>query len=96
MNHGLTLEEIGSKFNLTRERVRQIKEKAIILNNVGEENLKQVLSSPILKNYESSTLLNTAYLIREAAKRTGDKQVIHPDAWPKNFVYNKTERKKQI
>ena len=28
MNHGLTLEEIGSKFNLTRERVRQIKEKA--------------------------------------------------------------------
>jgi RNA polymerase primary sigma factor len=29
MNHGLTLEEIGAKFNLTRERVRQIKEKAI-------------------------------------------------------------------
>jgi RNA polymerase primary sigma factor len=29
MKHGLTLEEIGSKFDLTRERVRQIKEKAI-------------------------------------------------------------------
>jgi RNA polymerase primary sigma factor len=27
--HPLTLEEIGDKFNLTRERVRQIKEKAI-------------------------------------------------------------------
>ena len=27
--HGLTLEEIGTKFDLTRERVRQIKEKAI-------------------------------------------------------------------
>lgn len=27
--HGLTLEEIGAKFDLTRERVRQIKEKAI-------------------------------------------------------------------
>ena len=27
--HSLTLEEIGDKFNLTRERVRQIKEKAI-------------------------------------------------------------------
>ena len=27
--HGLTMEEIGSKFDLTRERVRQIKEKAI-------------------------------------------------------------------
>ncbi len=29
VNHGLTLEEIGAKFELTRERVRQIKEKAI-------------------------------------------------------------------
>src|ERR1700752_1471564 len=29
MNHGLTLEEIGAKFDLTRERVRQIKEKAV-------------------------------------------------------------------
>ena len=29
INHGLTLEEIGAKFDLTRERVRQIKEKAI-------------------------------------------------------------------
>ncbi|MCK5076259.1 MAG: sigma-70 family RNA polymerase sigma factor, partial [Calditrichia bacterium] len=27
--HPLTLEEIGERFNLTRERVRQIKEKAI-------------------------------------------------------------------
>ena len=29
VTHGLTLEEIGAKFDLTRERVRQIKEKAI-------------------------------------------------------------------
>lgn len=29
LTHGLTLEEIGAKFDLTRERVRQIKEKAI-------------------------------------------------------------------
>ena len=29
MNHGLTLEEVGAKFDLTRERVRQIKEKAL-------------------------------------------------------------------
>lgn len=29
MNHGLTLDEIAMKFDLTRERVRQIKEKAI-------------------------------------------------------------------
>lgn len=28
--HSLTLEEIGEKFNLTRERVRQIKEKALL------------------------------------------------------------------
>lgn len=29
LNHGLTLEEIGDRFELTRERVRQIKERAI-------------------------------------------------------------------
>jgi len=28
-DHSMTLEEIGERFNLTRERVRQIKEKAI-------------------------------------------------------------------
>ncbi len=28
-DHSLTLEEIGQQFHLTRERVRQIKEKAI-------------------------------------------------------------------
>ncbi len=44
MNHGLTLEEIGAKFDLTRERVRQIKEKAI-------RRLKQNYRSKLLKNY---------------------------------------------
>jgi RNA polymerase primary sigma factor len=44
MNHGLTLEEIGIKFNLTRERVRQIKERAI-------RRLKQSARSKLLKNY---------------------------------------------
>ena len=44
MNHGLTLEEIGAKFNLTRERVRQIKEKAI-------RRLKHTSRSKILKTY---------------------------------------------
>jgi RNA polymerase primary sigma factor len=44
MNHGLTLEEIGIKFNLTRERVRQIKERAI-------RRLKQSSRSKLLKNY---------------------------------------------
>ena len=29
MDHSATLEEIGEKFNLTRERIRQIKEKAL-------------------------------------------------------------------
>ena len=29
ISHGLTLDEIGAKFDLTRERVRQIKEKAL-------------------------------------------------------------------
>ena len=40
----LTLEEIGEKFNLTRERVRQIKEKAI-------RRLKNTSRSKILKSY---------------------------------------------
>ncbi len=40
-----TLEEIGEKFNLTRERVRQIKEKAIrnLRHNVKSKNLKAYL-----------------------------------------------------
>ena len=44
MNHGLTLEEIGAKFDLTRERVRQIKEKAI-------RRLKHTARSKLLKAY---------------------------------------------
>ncbi|MDP4291258.1 MAG: RNA polymerase sigma factor RpoD/SigA [Bacteroidota bacterium] len=44
MPHGLTLEEIGSKFDLTRERVRQIKEKAI-------RRLKHTSRSKLLKAY---------------------------------------------
>jgi RNA polymerase primary sigma factor len=43
-NHPLTLEEIGEKFDLTRERVRQIKEKAI-------RRLKHTSRSKILKSY---------------------------------------------
>ncbi|GMT46273.1 MAG: RNA polymerase sigma factor RpoD [bacterium] len=42
--HPMTLEEIGEKFDLTRERVRQIKEKAI-------RRLKQTSRSRILKSY---------------------------------------------
>ncbi len=44
MNHGLTLEEIGDKFDLTRERVRHIKEKAI-------RRLRQNSRSRLLKMY---------------------------------------------
>jgi len=44
MNHGLTLEEIGAKFDLTRERVRQIKEKAI-------RRLRHNSKSKLLKAY---------------------------------------------
>lgn len=40
----MTLEEIGARFNLTRERVRQIKEKAI-------KKLRHVASSKVLKPY---------------------------------------------
>ena len=43
-NHPMTLEEIGETFDLTRERVRQIKEKAI-------RRLKQMSRSKILKSY---------------------------------------------
>jgi len=42
--HPYTLEEIGEEFNLTRERVRQIKEKAI-------KRLKHTTRSKILKTY---------------------------------------------
>ena len=43
-SHPMTLEEIGEKFDLTRERVRQIKEKAI-------RRLKNTSRSKILKSY---------------------------------------------
>ena len=42
--HPMTLEEIGETFDLTRERVRQIKEKAI-------RRLKHTSRSKILKTY---------------------------------------------
>ncbi len=42
--HPMTLEEIGERFDLTRERVRQIKEKAL-------RRLKQTSKSKILKSY---------------------------------------------
>lgn len=43
LNHGLTLDEIGDKFDLTRERVRQIKEKAIRrLKHTSRSKLLQV------------------------------------------------------
>jgi RNA polymerase primary sigma factor len=42
--HSLTLEEIGEKFNLTRERVRQIKEKAI-------RRLRHASRSKALRSY---------------------------------------------
>jgi len=44
MKHGLTLEEIGTQFDLTRERVRQIKEKAI-------RRLRHTSRSKLLKSY---------------------------------------------
>ncbi len=43
-NHSLSLEEIGEKFNLTRERVRQIKDKAL-------QRLRHTSRSKILKSY---------------------------------------------
>jgi len=43
-NYSLTLEEIGAKFDLTRERVRQIKEKAI-------RRLRNTARSRLLKAY---------------------------------------------
>lgn len=47
IEHSLTLEEIGKKFKLTRERIRQIKEKAI-------NRLKHPSRSVLLKIYLST------------------------------------------
>ena len=44
MKHALTLDEIGDKFELTRERVRQVKEKAI-------KKLRENSRSKLLKAY---------------------------------------------
>ncbi len=37
VDHPLSLEDIGDKFNLTRERVRQIKDKAISKLQTGQK-----------------------------------------------------------
>ena len=44
MDHGMSLEDIGEKFDLTRERVRQIKDKAL-------KRLRHTSRSKILKAY---------------------------------------------
>jgi len=44
LNHSLTLDEISSKFSLTRERVRQIKEKSI-------RRLRHTSRNKLLKSY---------------------------------------------
>ncbi|MFM2327570.1 MAG: hypothetical protein RIR31_1772, partial [Bacteroidota bacterium] len=44
IDHALSLEDIGERFNLTRERVRQIKDKAIT-------KLRTVSRCKILKSY---------------------------------------------
>ncbi len=44
MKHALTLDEIGDRFELTRERVRQVKEKAI-------KKLRQTSRSKLLRAY---------------------------------------------
>ncbi len=53
----LTLEEIGEKFNLTRERVRQIKEKAIrrLRNTTRSKELKKYLGLG-LRSYSDKIL----------------------------------------
>ena len=55
----MTLEEIGDRFGLTRERVRQIKEKAI-------RRLKQNQRSKLLKTYLGCPLLRWVHLRQEA------------------------------
>ena len=44
VEHALSLEDIGDQFGLTRERVRQIKDKAI-------NKLRSTSKSKLLKNY---------------------------------------------
>ncbi|MCB0395719.1 MAG: sigma-70 family RNA polymerase sigma factor [Flavobacteriales bacterium] len=44
LNHGLTLEEIGNRLELTRERIRQIKERAL-------KRLREKSRSRILRNF---------------------------------------------
>jgi len=53
--HPMTLEEIGETFDLTRERVRQIKEKAI-------RRLKHTSRSKILKTYSYFSVMYNSYV----------------------------------
>ncbi len=49
IDHPMSLEDIGERFNLTRERVRQIKDKAITkLRNTSRSKLFKKLSRHII------------------------------------------------
>lgn len=66
-----------------------IKDTSIILHDVGEDNLQIDLS---VKNYQKevfTSLVHTVHNIRTATREHNDIRLVHNDAWPKNFVYNK-------
>ena len=57
----LSLEEIGDRFDLTRERVRQIKEKAI---RRLKHTSKNVVLKSYLDNYKGSTSITILIVLK--------------------------------
>ena len=57
----MTLEEIGDKFQLTRERVRQIKEK--LFEDFGQDSLKQIAKKLLRLDLYTFTLMGRKVLL---------------------------------
>jgi RNA polymerase primary sigma factor len=68
--HAMTLEEIGEKFSLTRERVRQIKEKAIrrLRHTSRSKALKPYWAKPPFRTHCTESLLTGRLLVFYALK----------------------------
>src|SRR6185436_563020 len=73
VDHPMSLEDIGEKFSLTRERVRQIKDKSITMFNSLQERLDSAFKN--IKGQARVTELNVAATLKDIRRALVDADV---------------------